>query len=290
MRILITGAGGFLGSALTAHLANRHEVLALPHRELDVTDAAAVQREASRSEPQVVINCAVAGVDGCERDPALAERINVEAPRLLARAANEVGAAMIHFSTNYVFDGERDAGRFYDSGDTARPINVYGQTKLRGEQAVEAECTRSTIIRTSWVFGRGATTFLSAVPGKLRAAQRITAITDRFASVTLVNDLVARVEELMMRETYGVFHANNAGVCSYAQFADAAADYLRLREEQRCQYIAYTTAADVAGSARRPRWTPMRCSHSEQLGLAPLRPWQEALRAYCLESSSSRVG
>lgn len=282
MRILITGGRGFVASALAARLSREHEVAALAHEQLDITRAADVTDAVRTLSPRVIINCAVLGVDTCEREPAGAELINVSGPRLLARAAARAGASIIHFSTNYVFDGERDDLGAYTPEDDAFPINVYGTTKLRGEAAVLSECERGIVVRTSWVFGRGANTFLSTLPSKLRARETIVAITDRFASVTYVEDLATRIDELLdCNEARGVFHAVNAGACSYAEFADAAAQFIGLSHQEREACIEYVAANDVAGAARRPRWTPMRCSRSEQLGLTPLRSWREALLEYC---------
>lgn len=283
MRVLITGSGGLVGSALATFLAPRHDVLARRHDELDITNGAAVVRELAKASPDVVINCAVVGVETCESDPDLAELINVEGPRMLARAAAEAGATIIHFSTNYVFDGERDDLESYEPGDEAVAINVYGGSKLRGEAAVLAECEQAAVIRTSWVFGRGANTFLSTLPSKLKSRERVSAITDRFASVTYVRDLVVRVEELMGAAARGVFHVANSGACSYAEFADAAAALVGLSDEERRSCIEYVQATDVAGKAQRPRWTPMRDSAAAERGFAPLRSWRDALAAYCRE-------
>src|SRR5437764_14071570 len=121
MKIAITGAGGLVGSHLARYLAEAHEVLALKHRDLDITDTAAVKRWVKREQPAVIINCAVLNVDDCERNPELAEAVNVSGPRALAEAADEIAAEMIHFSTNYVFDGER-AGPPYTIEDETRPV------------------------------------------------------------------------------------------------------------------------------------------------------------------------
>src|ERR1043166_5200353 len=132
MKIAITGAGGLVGSHLARHFAAEHEVLALKHHDLDITDHAAVKRLVKRERPGAIINCAVLNVDECERDPALAAAVNTTGPRALAEAAAEVEAEIIHFSTNYVFDGKR-TGTPYTMEDETRPVNVYGRTKLEGE-------------------------------------------------------------------------------------------------------------------------------------------------------------
>jgi dTDP-4-dehydrorhamnose reductase len=222
-----------------------------------------------RVRPAVIFNCAVIGVDECEADPALAERVNVAGPAHLAAAAARVGATMVHFSSNYVFDGRRTNGVPYTVDDEAQPINVYGVTKLRGERAAVDANSRALIIRTSWVFGEGKASFLSTVAARLARGERVQAITDTFASTTYVHDLVARVLELVQRAQPGTVHVVNDGICSYETFARESARILGASET----LIETATEASHARPAPRPRWTPMRCT-------PPLRPWQEALREY----------
>jgi dTDP-4-dehydrorhamnose reductase len=277
MRVVITGAGGLVGTALTRFYAARGEVFPLRHRELDITDSAAVDATIARLRPDLIFNCAVIGVDECEADPERARGINVAGPSLLAGAAADAGAAIVHFSTNYVFSGE-DEGHFYAPDDVAEPVNVYGWTKLDGERAVAASCTRSLNIRTSWVFGPGKQSFLATAAARLRVGETVVAADDIFASATYVEDLVGRVDELLGRSVYGTFHVNNAGALNHREFAEAAAELVGLSAEETAVRILAESSPDRA--ARRPRWTPMRCPASEALGLAPLRGWREALAEY----------
>ena len=264
--MLITGAAGLVGSALVRACAERN-VVALTHRDLDITDAARVSETVRRLRPEVVCNCAVIGVDECEADPALAERVNVSGPAHLAAAADECGAAMVHFSSNYVFDGERTDGLPYTVDDEPRPVNVYGRTKLRGERAVLDAAPRALVIRTSWVFGPGKASFLGTVAQRLARGERVQAITDTFASATYVDDLTARVLKLLAQGRGGLHHVVNDGVCSYETFAREAARLIGVPADA---LVERTTEASMARKARRPRWTPMQC-------VPPLRPWQDAL-------------
>jgi dTDP-4-dehydrorhamnose reductase len=275
VRVLITGAAGLVGSALANAYAG-NDVIALRHADLDITNAGAVDAMVRRVRPDVIFNCAVIGVDDCEADPALAERVNVAGPEALARAAEGIGAAMVHFSTNYVFDGERTSALPYTIEDEARPVNVYGVTKLRGEQAVAALSSRAFIVRTSWVFGPGGRNFLSMVAARLARGERVQTIVDTFASATSVGDLVARVIELVERREYGTYHVVNDGICSYESFAHEAARLVQADEA----LIDRVTEASLARPALRPRWTPMRCLLSERLELPPLRSWENALSEF----------
>ena len=201
----------------------------------------------------------------------------MEGPRALAEAAQSIGAEMVHFSSNYVFGGEGET--FLTVQDDARPINVYGQTKLAGEIAVADACARAFIIRTSWVFGRGKKSFLSGVDRELRAGRPVRAINDIWASTTFVADLVERVCEVLPHRLYRTYHLVNAGVCSYEEFALEAARFAGVSDADAGRLIQSVSEKDAVRSPR-PVFTPMRCTVSEGLGLKPMRSWREALREY----------
>ena len=266
MRIVITGASGLVGSHLAARFP---DAIALTHRDLDITDADAVRGlNADR-----IFNCAVIGVDDCEADPELAERINVLGPANLA----SVAAHIVHFSTNYVFDGGRTSGVPYAPDDDAQPINVYGATKLRGERAVLAANPRALIVRTSWVYGPGKNSFLATVAARLARGERVQAITDTFAGTTYVHDLVERVAQLVEQGASGIHHVVNDGVCSYESFALEAARLVGASPE----LIDRTSESAHRRPAARPRWTPLQCEPA-------LRGWEEALAAAVRDSRSER--
>lgn len=279
MKTIITGAGGLVGGVLSRRLAaSGGEVLALRRADLDVTDAGAVERLVGAERPSLVVNCAVLGVDECERDAEAARAVNVEAPRALARSAADAGAAFLHFSTNYVFDGEGE--KFYAEEDEPRPSSVYGRTKADGERAALEANARSMVVRTSWVFGAGKRSFLSTAHSEMRAGRRVRAIKDTWASVTYVEDLAARVGELLALDARGLFHVVNEGVCTYEEFAREAARLAGLGESEASPLVETVTEAEMRRPAPRPRYTPLRCLAAQRLGLAPLRDWRAALAEY----------
>jgi len=251
MRIAIIGARGLVGSALARRFP---DATALTHRDLDITDRDAVSRVAGKFD--LIFNCAVIGVDECERDPALARAVNVEGPANLA----ELGKQFVHFSTNYVFAGEEE--KFYGVDDEPHPVNIYGATKAEGERAVLARNENALVVRTSWVYGAGKENFLSTVGAKLGRGERVRAIGDVFASCTYVEDLVDAVVGLIGGR--GLRHIVNEGVLSYADFARELAPDTSL--------IDVVSEHDVM-RAPRPRYTPLRNS-------LPMRDWREALRDY----------
>jgi dTDP-4-dehydrorhamnose reductase len=277
VRALITGAGGLVATALVQHF---DDVLALKHAALDISNKAAVDEVVTRLTPDVIINCAVISVDDCERDPARAQRINVDGPGYLADAAEGIGAAIVHFSSNYVFDGKPVKGEPYTIHDEAHPINVYGRTKLLGEHAVTAASRRAFIIRTSWIYGPGKSNFLGTVAAKLKRGEPVQAIGDTWASTTYVADLAHRVREIIDRKTFGTYHVVNDGVCSQESFARCAAELADVPPEVAVRLIEVVSEASMGREAPRPPWTPMRCLLSGQIGLTPLRSWEQALAVY----------
>ncbi|MGZ8426994.1 MAG: dTDP-4-dehydrorhamnose reductase [Candidatus Binatia bacterium] len=280
MKMLITGAAGLVGSHLARHLARKHEVLPLQHGDLDITDRAAVRRCLLHEKPALVFNCAVLQVDESEQQPAKAEAVNVDGPRCLAEAANDVGAEIVHFSTQYAFDGEPVGRLPYTLHDEPRPVNNYGRTKVAGEAAVLAACARSFIVRTSWVYGSGKKSFLCTVHNDLKAGKRVCAIDDIWSSTTYVADLIERVLVILSTGKYGTYHLVNDGICSYYEFALEAGRVLGLTRGQIDLLIEITHERDMKRVAARPRYTPLRCLLSEQLGLPPMREWRAALAEY----------
>jgi dTDP-4-dehydrorhamnose reductase len=280
VKILITGAAGLVGSHLARRLSREYDVAALKHTDFDITDRAAVHRVVADVRPALIFNCAVLQVEESEKNPAMAQSINAVGPGYLAEAATEAGAEIVQFSTQYAFDGEPIGRAPYTTDDEPQPVNVYGQTKVAGEQAVREACVRSYIVRTSWVYGSGKSSFLCNVHEHLRAGKQVRAIDDIWSSTTYVKDLVDRCLEIFRTRRYATYHVVNAGVCTYYEFALEAGRLLGLTRADIDALIEITHERDMSRIAARPRYTPLRCLVSEEIGLTPLRDWHEALAAY----------
>ncbi len=278
MKIAITGAGGLVGSCLTNRLSADHQIVPLKHADLDITNKMAVHEFAARERPDIIINCAVLNVDECETDKPKAHAINVAGPQYLAAAANEIGAAIVHYSTNYVFDGKEE--KLYTSKDQPRPVNNYGQTKLDGETAVSNANPQHYNLRTSWVYGIGKENFLSIIHRNLQAGKRGKVVSDCWASAMYVEDLVTRTREIIARKHPGTYHVVNDGVCSYVEFTLEAGRLIGLSEGQVYELIELIPDVEIKRPAVRPRYTPMHCLLSEELELPKLRHWKEALAEY----------
>jgi dTDP-4-dehydrorhamnose reductase len=283
VNVLITGAAGLVGRHLSTRLAREHEVLALKHSDLDIADRDAVRRCVADSRPAVIFNCAVIQVDEAEQNPAKARAVNAEGPRCLAEAASKAGAEIVQFSTQYAFDGEPVGRDLYTINDEPRPVNVYGKTKVAGEEAVRDACARSYIVRTSWVYGSGKNSFLCTVHNDLRSGKRVRTIDDIWSSTTYVEDLIDRVLLMLSKRRYGIYHVVNEGVCTYYEFALEAGRLIGLTPEQIDTLLEVTHERDMKRIAARPRYTPLRCLLSEEIGLPPMRDWREALAAYVKE-------
>jgi dTDP-4-dehydrorhamnose reductase len=276
---LIPGGNGLLARCMKARLtASGWRVTAPTRAELDITREADVQRLVEQMQPEVIINCASTGdVDRCEREPEWAFAVNEAGPRHLARAARAFSAEMIHVSTDYVFDGAK-AG-FYTQEDEPRPESVYGQSKLAGERAVRAECEQSYILRTSWLFGAGGKNFGSRVLEYARTVPRLKGVIDQTSIPTYAPDMAVRIEEILARKTYGLYHVTSTGVTTWYEFARLALDLAGLKDYE----IEPVTRAALNQVAPRPHNSAMRCLLSEQLGLAPLRHWRDTMREFISE-------
>jgi len=279
-RVLIGGAEGLLGRYFSARLLGQCSLMAHSHASLDITDAKAVEMMCELERPDLIINCAVLGVDACERDPERAHAVNVVGPRNLANCADAIGADLVHFSSNYVFAGDRLEEMPYTITDQPHPINRYGESKLAGENAVRDVCARSFIIRSSWIFGEGKAGFVNETRRCLLARAPVDAVTDVRANTTFAEDLVLRTLEVVGQGTYGMYHLVNAGVCSYYDIAMEIGRLIGLSKADREQLIRASPASAVSWIAPRPSYTPLRCITSEQLGFAPMRHWTLALADY----------
>ena len=190
MKILLTGRNGQVGWELERALAPLGEVVATDRSTLDLADPDAIRRVVREVKPEIIVNAAAyTAVDKAESEPELAMRINGFAPGVLAEEAKRLGALLVHYSTDYVFDGEKATP--YVEEDEPNPINVYGRTKLAGERAIQASGCRHLILRTSWVYGARGKNFLLAILRKARDAQELRVVADQVGAPTSV-ELVAR--------------------------------------------------------------------------------------------------
>jgi len=242
LKFLITGASGLLGSKLVATaLASGHEVHSVVHEHstkgahvhmLNITDQAAVEKNIADASPEVVIHAAsITDVDLCERNPELAYNVNAAATAFLADACRTQGNFLIYVSTDYVFDGERGN---YGEHDQANPVNVYGKSKLLGEEEVRQKAGKFCIARASVVFGWGRKyrpNFATWVYEKLRVGEKINVVTDQYATPTLSSDLARMLVEVAERRMNGIYHLSGSTRINRYEFAVLLARKFSLNEK-----------------------------------------------------------
>lgn len=271
MKILVTGAGGQLGTQLMRRATDGVDLVGVSSAELDITDADAVR---DAVEPGVIVlNCAAyTAVDRAETDEDAATATNVTGPRNLADATARVGARLVHVSTDYVFPG--DATEPYEADAPTGPRTVYGRTKLAGERAVLAADPSASIVRTAWVYTGTGTDFVATMRRLERERDTVDVVDDQIGSPTYAGDLADGLLELAAAPgVRGVLHATNAGRASWfelarAVFAGVGADPERVRP---------CTSAQFVRPAPRPAYSVLSPASWVDAGLTPLRPWQAAL-------------
>lgn len=275
MRALVVGAEGQLGRALVARLGS-DLAWAGGRCELDVTDAAAVERCLAEARPEVVFNAAAwNAVDLAETRFAEALLVNAAGPAHLARAARACGARLVHVSTDYVFDGT--ARRPYTEDDAPRPLCLYGVSKLAGEQAVAASGDEHLVVRTSAVLGVGASrakggSFVERILARARAGQPLRVVADQVFSPTYAPDLADALVALAQRGARGLLHVTNSGTCSWHALAVAALELAGVDVP-----VTEIRSAELGAPARRPPYSVLSGERLAALGLPPLRPWRAAL-------------
>lgn len=212
MKILITGCRGQLGQALQSAL-HTHELICVDIEELDITDQSAIKHLIGSEKPDLIINAAAyTRVDDAETDSQAAYRVNETGARNLAVASQQVGAVLLHVSTDYVFDGRTD--RPWLESDKPNPVSVYGKSKLAGEQAVQEANPRHYIVRTAWLYHSSGENFLRAMY-RLSDRDEVRVVNDQRGSPTNADDLAEAIRELIKTDDYGIYHLVNGGDTSW---------------------------------------------------------------------------
>jgi len=279
MRYLIAGGNGQLGRAFARRLAEKKaDFIALDRTSLDVTDQGKVAAACEAHKPDVIINCAAYNlVDGAQTERERAFAVNTTGPGLLAREAKKRGALMVHFGSDYVFDGSKETG-LYVENDTPNPLNVYGASKLRGEGGVSEETDDFLILRLSWVFGEGTQNFIHKLKGWAQANEYLQISCDEFSVPTSANTAVDVTLKAVEQGLKGLYHLPNTGYCSRFEWAR-----LVLKELGIKKFIKPVRAESFNLPARRPMFSAMsNAKISEELGVEIPR-WEDAVRKFIKE-------
>jgi dTDP-4-dehydrorhamnose reductase len=278
VRILLTGASGQIGSELPSML-KAHDVVAPSHAELDLSSAGRIRDVVRSVRPDLIVNpAAYTAVDRAEQEPDLARRINALAPAVLAEEARALGVPLIHFSTDYVFDGS--ASSPYSEDDAPHPLGVYGATKLEGEQAVRATGCIYVILRTSWVYSRTGRNFLLTIERLARERPRLTIVADQHGTPNWSRDLaratasIAQFPRDDLAAKSGLYHLSSQGQTTWHGFARAIVASMQLADPP--QVVAITTA-EFPTPAKRPAYAVLATARLRETFGIELPHWQSAL-------------
>lgn len=281
MRIMVTGAAGQLGRAVLRTLKARGvNCLGAARPDFDLTDGAAVMRAVQEYQPDAIIHCAAyTAVDRAESDPDACMAVGGMGTLHLVRAALSVGAKLMYISTDYVFPG--CGSDPHETNAPLQPLNVYGLSKLQGEEAVRSLMTRYFIVRTSWVFGPGGRSFVETMRrlGREKAVVRV--VSDQAGSPTYAEDLAELLADMIGTSRYGVYHATNEGFCTFAELAE---EVLRLTGSA-CR-VERITSDQYGAAAKRPLNGRLSKESLDRAGFARLPHWRDALVRYLAQAEN----
>jgi dTDP-4-dehydrorhamnose reductase len=281
VKYLVLGANGQLGAAFRSLLRDRgQDCLALGHGAADITDFGRLRQVFDEARPDVVINCAAYNqVDRAEEEWRQAFLVNGIAVGGLARLAKEHGSVLVHYSTDYVFDGEKKAP--YTIVDLPNPLSRYGESKLLGEEQLKLSGERYFLIRTSWVFGAGNENFVTRLLQWARDRQEIKVATDQHSSPTHTRDLAQATLKLLETGRYGLYHLCSSGACSRYEWAEFV-----LRQIGWSGRLLPALSKDFDSPAARPQYSVLDSYLYKQLTGEELPDWQEAVLNFLKETGA----
>lgn len=282
MKVLVTGAGGQLGHDVCCELKKRGiPYLGTTSSQMDITDLSAVQAACEMFCPEAIIHCAAwTAVDLAETKAQDAFLVNETGSRNLAITAKKLGAKLIYVSTDYVFSGQE--GGIYEVDSETKPINVYGKSKLAGEQAVQSILEHYFIVRISWAFGINGNNFVKSMIKLSETRKELSVVSDQIGSPTYTGDLAPLLCDMIQTEAYGIYHATNEGYCSWYEFAKEI--FLRIQKE----VVVYPISSkEYPTAAQRPKNSKLSKESLVRNGFSKLPHWKDALSRFIAEYQNS---
>ena len=282
MKVLVTGVKGQLGYDVVNELTKRGiEAVGVDIQEMDITDAASVEKVIGEAAPDAVVHCAAyTAVDAAEDNVEICRKVNADGTQNIANVCKKLDCKMVYISTDYVFDGE--GTRRWEPEDERHPLNVYGQTKYEGELAVQNTLEKYFIVRISWVFGVNGKNFIKTMlrVGKERGA--VSVVDDQIGSPTYTYDLARLLVDMIQSDKYGRYHATNEGLCSWYDFAVEIFKQAGMDVKVTPVSTAEYTAA-YPGQAKRPMNSRISKEKLSDNGFERLPSWQDAVGRYLKE-------
>ncbi len=281
-KILITGSNGMLANSVKERLS-KNELICTDVADLDITKENAVLEFVQDLKPDYIVNCAAyTAVDKAEEAGEIVEKINSDGPGNLAKAAKEVGATLIHVSTDYVFDGELEVEKSYQEDDATGPVTVYGITKLHGEEQVKANTDKYYIFRTAWLYGEG-NNFVRTMLKLGETRDEISVVSDQHGSPTYAEDLANIIGEAIEKEIpYGIYHSTNEGFTTWYDFTKAifeqAGVNCKVNPVSTEKYIEMMNIVQ----AKRPKNSQLSKAKLAKVGIQ-VPTWEDALRRYLIK-------
>ena len=282
-RYLVTGASGQLGYDVIKELNKRgiYDILALSSSDLDITDRRLTKKIIEEYAPEVIFHCAAyTNVDKAEDDKEMAMKVNAEGTKNITDAARLVNAKLIYVSTDYVFDGKKDG--IYEVNDQINPQNVYGLSKALGEKIVSSY-EKGFIVRTSWVFGINGKNFVKTMLKLAENHSQLNVVSDQIGSPTYTVDLAKLLVDMSLTDKYGIYHANNEGFTSWADFAE----YIFKSNNLDIKVNHVTTKEYGQSKAQRPKNSRLSKKCLIENGFNTLPTWQDAINRYNIELNES---
>lgn len=284
MKVLLLGVKGMLGSDLLTQFRYRHDVVGMDIEEINIVNESECRRAVKEVQPQLVINAAAyTNVDKCETDKEQCFAVNAEGIKNIAKACADKNILIIHYSTDYVFDG--NGTRPCTEDDPCNPINTYGASKLAGEHHLRLLTDNFIIIRTAWLYGAKGKNFAQTILEKARANGKLTVVNDQTGSPTSSRDLAAATELLVDKNARGIFHVTNRGSCTWFDFAKKILQEARLDNVE----LLPIKSAELTRAARRPDYSVLSMQKFMNVTGKIMQPWQLAYVDY-YKLLTSRTG
>jgi dTDP-4-dehydrorhamnose reductase len=278
MKILLTGSKGMLGTECREVLGSEHEIIALDRKDLDITFWDKVIDKIQHIAPNVVVNCsAFTDVDACEKEDFMVRRVNVEGPRNIAQACARFGCKMVHFSTDYIFNGYKSVPQPYFEDDSMDPLSAYGRSKMDSEVAVRDNAFDYVIMRTAWLYGINGRNFIASILSRVlnKKTKILKVVNDQFGSPTWSHTVALQARELIKAGVTGTYHATSEGHCSRFEWARYVLKKLGIRAT-----VEPCTSNQMSTPARRPHNCILENRLLKKQGLNIMPDWKIDLDSF----------